>query len=867
MTETELQFDNITPQNLKDNETIYKLLKLYNSSFEDFVDILENPLNLSDTDFLIKKYEETANVRFDSVRREIFKIHLQEIFQTFEEIGDSEEIYNKFKGVYESLNISTDNLKIVADIDKSIDSQYLNASKSFKTKKGTRSGFFFVYDIINKAGIQAINTDKFFNLIEGTKENPRTPYEYTVETSLYKEVFQKTIVPLAHPVGFNWNFIRLLFFTMEDYFGLEEIKTLGETLLTCYGSNEAAINQQEIVNSKIYGTVKNFLISENQDKQEQIIIDYNPLDGSEGDGLRLLKDFNGTVVLYDRQSVKILRDINTGELTGEIQYLEIDDIRLIQEQNGILTINKVQRTLLDETFEVIESIDFKEYTIIDKEYIEVQFKVRGDFEDKWNNAKLYLMDKVVSDDIKFFETKTFTRQDILDSSSSYNGRIVKDMGSNCLLTYKAIYTYKVSTKDVSEYVESVRPHSLGLETDVTNISIPQSEYDIAISEGRDPYKDLYATHDHTIQEFNLYDTNENFARLAIGNIPKQYSPYRSSPDISIDDPGYFIDKNIEIDEDTDWRINWGELHLRDLGFNPNNPSGPRWESFYTPEAEESLNLIGSTTPVQTFIRQNLEWAGNKGSSTLPEGFGTGYIPDNQTKEDNLISGIKTLSEDYLGVIRLQGNGEYIAWENFDVFISYDIVSNVNLNLSEEVFNALYNYEYNDYVHEFLDDNSTVIYLNDIKEWSNSWETGALVFDSNKEIGDGDWAIGFMLHREYESEHYKESWITENDLGILDDSEYEKMHADIILGDKKYNYNYWSPGGIEILESDSEYEIDGGNWAIEYILLHSCEYENYRISWTDVNEEGLLDYSKYEEFEFGVYRDGVLLEDNNLSAIE
>jgi len=794
MTDTELQFDNITPQNLKDNETIYKLSKLYNSSFEESIDILENPLNLLDTDFLIKKYEDTSNTRFDDVRREIFKIHLQEIFQTFEEIGDSEEIYNKFKSIYESLNVSTDDLKIVADIDKSIDSQYLDASKSFKTKKGTRSGFFFVYDIINKAGIQAINADEFFNLIEGTAENPNTPYEYTVETSLYKEVFQKTVVPLAHPVGFNWNFIRLLFLTMEDYFGLEQIKTLGETSLTCYGSGETTINQVEIVKSGVYGSVKDFLISENQDKQEQVIIDYNPLDGSKGNGLRLLKDFNGSVVLYDRQSEKILRDKDTGELTGEIQYLEIDDIKLVQKQNGILTINKTQRTLLDETFEVIESIDFEEYTIIDKEYIEVRFKIMGDFEDKWNNAKLYLTNKVVSDDIKFFETKTFTRQDILDSSSSYNGRIVKDMGSNCLLTYKATYTYKVSTKDVSEYVETIRPHSLGLETDVNDIDIPQSEYDIAISEGRDPYKDLYATHDHTIQELNLYDTNENFARLAIGNIPKQYSPYKSGPDISIDDPRYFIDENAEIDEDTDWRINWGELHVRDLGFNPNNLSGPRWESFYTPEAEESLNLIGSTTPVQTFIRQNLEWAGDKGSSTLPEGFGTGYIPNNQTEEDNLVSGIKILSEDYSAVIRLQGNGEYIAWENFDVFISYDMVSNVNLDLSEEVFSAFYNYEYNDYVHEFLDDKSILIYLSDTKEWSNTWETEAIVLDSGREINDSDWAIGFILHREYASEHYKESWITENDLGILDDSE-------------------------------------------------------------------------YEEFEFGVYRDGELLEDNNLSAIE
>jgi hypothetical protein len=792
MTDSELQFDNITPQNLKDNETIYKLLKLYNSSVEDSVDILENPLNLLDTDFLIKKYEDTADIRFDDVRREIFKIHLQEIFQTFEEIGDSEEIYNKFKSIYESLNIPTDDLKIVADIDKSIDSQYLDASRSFKTKKGTRSGFFFVYDIINRAGIQAINADEFFNLIEGTKENPRTPYEYTVETSLYKEVFQKTVVPLAHPVGFNWNFIRLLFLTMEDYFGLDQIKTLGKTLLTCYGSNETAINQVEIVNSGIYGTVKDFLISENQDKQEQVIIDYNPLDGSEGNGLRLLKDFNDLIVLYDRQSEKILKDINTGELTSEIQYLEIENIRLVQGQNGILTVNKIQRTLLGETFEVIESIDFKEYTIIDKEYIEVEFKIKGDFADKWNLSKLYLTNKIASSDIKFYEIENFTRQDILDGSSSYNGRIVQNMGTNCLLTYKATYSYKVSTKDISGYIESVRPYSLGLETNVNDIIIPQSEYDIAISEGKDPYKDLYATHDHTVQEIDFKDTHENFGRLTIGNLPREYTPYVHQRDKFVGEYGLIIDNDTLVDSDTDWVVNWGQLHIHDVGFNSNDN---RYEQFYVPDAIESLELIKSTTPLSTYIRQNLEWEGSLGSSTLPNNFGLGFLPSNTTESENLSAGINTLDEDYLGVIRLMSNGEYIAWEDFNIDVSYSFITNVELDKSEEIFELSEN-------KKFIDN-----------------------FDIYSEV----------------------------------------LINEIYFSDIKVSYESLSNDDITISDN-GEYLINDGTWAIGYSIYKSVESENYRVSWISENIDGVIDDSEFEDFEFGVYRDDVLLEDNNVSAI-
>ena len=753
MTDTELLFNNITPQNLKDNETIYKLLKLYNSSFEGSFDILENPLNLLDTDFLIKQYETTSNTRFDDIKREIFKIHLQEIFQTFEEIGDSEEIYKKFKSVYESLNISTDNLKIVADIDKSIDSQYLNASKSFKTKKGTKSGFFFVYDIINRAGIQSINSDAFFNLIEGTRENPNTPYEYTVETSLYKEVFKKTIVPLAHPVGFKWNFIRLLFLTLEDYFGLELTKTLGKTLLTCYGSSDTPINQIEIVDSGIYGTVKNFFITENQDKQEQIIIDYNPLDGTDGNGIRLLKDYNGSVIKYDRQSIK------EDQSTGEIQYLDIIDVRLVQKQNGILSLNKMQRTFNDETFEVIQSIDFKEYTIINKDSITIEYRIKGDFEDKWNTVKLSLTNKVVSEDIKFFEPKTFTRGNIIDNSSSYNGRIVKDMGSNCLLTYEATYNYKVSTKDVSEHIESIRPNSINLKTNIKDINISQSEYDIAISEGRDPYEGLYCILDHTVQEIDFKDTHENFGRLSIGNIPRQFSPYKTNEHKIIGEMGLIIDDNTSIESSSDWRIDWHELHIQDIGFNSNDN---RWENYFITDAQKDLDLINSKMSVKRYIKENTEWYGNKGSGAMPNNFGINFLPSTALEEQQLQDDIKTLSQDYEGVIKLENNGEYIAWESY--------TSSMEFN----TYRKLINKEFTDEIHDIGDD---------------------------IQIGDDLYYVGMVA-----------LYVT-----YIDAEPYEQ----------------------------------------------SVTYTDNEISHTEVSSFNM--FSDIDDFSFGVYKDGELLTDNNISA--
>ena len=674
-TDLELQFDSITPDNLKENDTINRLLKIYLSSLSESTAVLDNPLNLLDTDYLIKKFEETGDSKFDDIRKELFRIHLQEISQTFDEIGDSEEIYNKFKGIYEALNIPVEDLKIVADIDKSINSEYLDAANSFKTKKGTRSGFFFVYDIINRAGIQAINADEFFNLIEGTKENPDTPYEYTVETSLYKEVFDKTVVPLAHPVGFNWNFIRLLFLTMEDYFGLEQIKTLEDTTLTCYGTSNLAINTQEIVKSGIYGTVKTFNTTIDQNKNEEVIIDYNPKDGSEGNGYRLVRQFDGRVVLYDRQLEKVL--VNTdGVETGEIQYLEILDVRVVsdQEKNGILEKTFIDRTTAGETVTVLDSISFKEYTIIDKAYIDIEYKILGDFEDHWTRARLKFVDKVVSDDKKFFEPQIFTREDIFSSSGiSYNGRIVEDMGANCLLNYKATYTYKVSTKDIEPYVENIRPTTTVLAKDVRDIEISGTELQEALDEGRDPYEGLYASHDHTVQEFNEYDGHDNWARLDYGNykltgnigdtgINPKFNKGHLAPEIVIgpvtEEVTLIPDGEItDLTIGGDWILSDNDSHDFDKGFNSNAADGPRWEQYYRPLSANDLSLI----PNEVF---------NSLSPDLKEKRIAQY-----EKENTEWYGDKTIQWD-----SKQNNNEYTAWESKtdDIFI--------NVFHNEEEFN-------------------------------------------------------------------------------------------------------------------------------------------------------------------------------------
>ena len=837
----ELQLESTTPENITSNKTLNTLLELYLDSFDELQPVLESPLNVLDTDFLIKRFEETKNENFNDIRKEIFKIHLEEIYRTFEEIDDSEEIFNKFKLVYESLGLPTDQLKIVASIDESINSEYLNASNSFKTKKGTRSGFFFVYDIINRAGIQSINSDGFFNLIEGTDEDPNTPFEYTVKTSLYKEVFSRTVVPLAHPVGFNWNFVRLLYTILTDYFGLEETVTLRDTTLTCYGVGEGSISQIEIIESKIYGEFKSFLVSRDQDNNEELIIDYYPLDGTVGNGLRIVREYNGRIILYDRQDTRVL-NIPSSPYDGQIKYLEIEEVRLSDIANGILTQNFVNRDVEGETFIAVESIDFKEYTIIDKATVTIEFRIRGDKEGVWNSSRLVLENKVVSSDTKFFEPINFTRQELFEACNSYNGRIVEDRGTNCQIHYKAIHTFKATTTDVSEYVESKRPLSVDLPRNTDDISINQADWDEAIANGEDPYDGLYGTLDHTIEETNIYDGIEFWGRLSKGATPipitfgaTGFDPETNVPHIApqiVVDPETQEITYIPDGEITDlviggpWTID-KSLHIFDIGFNPNSEP-PRWEQYYRPNSEEDLAILNSTTTPARYERDNLEY---EGDTALNNQYYHAW-------------------EDYTMDISIQvfKEEEYI----YDTFVDAKFI-----NTEENGGFIIGNYEY-------IGGSPYIISPErDIEYYINTLENDGFVIGDEVYLGfnpmqfsvDADVYRAQWNYREDNLEYTAHEVFYITDMPTFEDivDSFEE-ETSIISETKTIDDPYANEGLTELFISDTEGE---------YFLIGGQDIDgtDFRIGNTYSLIEG-------DDWSFGVYRwvgsEWVLLEDNNIA---
>jgi hypothetical protein len=522
--ELETSLDIVTPQTLKDNEAIDKLLELYFLNLRDQQEISEDPVNLLDANYLIKKIDEGATgVDYKDVKSELFKIHLDEIYKIFESVQDSDKIYEKYKEIYSTLNIPTDTLKVDFNLDDEINDEYITASNSYKTKKGTKAGFFFVNDIINKVNIDPLNSDPYFQIEEGLDGDLSVPYAYTVKTSLYKEVFQETILPLSHPVGFNWHFFRLLYLSLVDHFGLIETKTMTDLTLTCYSlDDEEDIRRQVLLKSSLdssnvktlkageFGSVKNFYIAKDQKDREQVIIDFYstkpyPSDNTTQNGYRLLRDYDGRVVIFERQD-EILYVNQDGE--DEIINLELEKVELVDKRQGELEIFKRKKIILGQEVEVISGVRFKEYSIFDLKEVKLRYSFIGgtplaqgeeltDENRQWNYSSLELKNKVISTDKKFFESVDFGRKEIIEGSGEqFYGRVIEDRGMNCKLTYKIDYTYEVTTSDVTGYVSNIRKAE-------------------ALKQLNNPdYKD---NDENTIQEFNQKETFDNWARLDPNN--------------------------------------------------------------------------------------------------------------------------------------------------------------------------------------------------------------------------------------------------------------------------------------------------------------------------------------------------------------
>lgn len=617
--------DKVTPNSLKDVEVIGSLLKIFNSQFDIQEEISDNPTNPYTLDWLTKKFKETSNEDFILIKEEILKTNINEIWEVFGLVDSNIEIQDRYALIDNLFNLERDSLLKESKLEEYVDSQYMNSSSDFKHGKGNAKSFNYIYDLIKLSNLTNIYDEDIFRIKESE------PLHYTVETSLYKEVYEQIANPLTHPVGFVYDFVRFVEKDFNDYFNIGYKRILANLIFISYTREDLKINtstnfliktEEKIItpsdcnydisragsdgtytekifveDKALFGSVKKFSTEINSVRDEKFVVDFydsgidiealniTPYDWR-GYGYRLVKDYDGSIKLFSKHdfTLKDYPEIFDDDgisiqpaLNGAKIYSQIEDVRLVDSSHGDIALQSedIIQGREAET-NVVKSFTFKEYIIRSADFVDVEYKIFG-YED-YVKARIPLLDKKPSFNKLYFDRVIFYIDDLRRYSEDYNGVLIEDFGLNAKLAYDFYEEYEVLTSDVTENVRDIRE-------DVANLPVNSCHplYNPVDGDGLPiAYEGPRNTLDNTLDDTQHRESWDNFARLAPENIGIVYrnGEYKKVP---------------KFDE-----AQWVDYPLGHKYY----PG--RLEGYAQEKPEADLAIVESTTPKATYIRQNTE---------------------------------------------------------------------------------------------------------------------------------------------------------------------------------------------------------------------------------------------------------------------
>jgi len=221
--ELKLLIENSITENIKTNHIFFK--KIFDVFFEYLSDtyklgtdshlILETDKNLWDSD-----YSQLNHVDLTDIKKELIKTYLHDYNIFFDKLQNDESILRYINNLYTGLGIdrSFDTSKLYDMINEE---EFL-IHKKFAQQKTVPLLFNYIQDLIAKTGVGQFDSDEaYFNMYEGTNYNPRKAFAYTVDTSLFKPIYDSSIKPITHPLGFSYNYYKELNSSFTEYFNLE----------------------------------------------------------------------------------------------------------------------------------------------------------------------------------------------------------------------------------------------------------------------------------------------------------------------------------------------------------------------------------------------------------------------------------------------------------------------------------------------------------------------------------------------------------------------------------------------------------------------------------------------------------------------
>lgn len=178
--------------------------------------------------------------------------------------------------------------------------EYLYTAKAFKQRKGTLSALKYGYNIIRQSGVQEIGTtdavtDTLFDIQYGTEENPNQPFYFRITGSLIPEVYENAVVPIVHPLGFGYEYVRLMKLAFLELDLVKEVQSNYDVKIICdNGAYQYNIDAEDIINiEKVYDDFGDVKITVFLKDTADIATGFNST------GYKIVRDYNSLVYLMD----------------------------------------------------------------------------------------------------------------------------------------------------------------------------------------------------------------------------------------------------------------------------------------------------------------------------------------------------------------------------------------------------------------------------------------------------------------------------------------------------------------------------------------------------------------------------------------
>lgn len=199
-------FEGITPENIKD-------IPVIRDSMQIFIDSLEE-ISSESIDSVNFFYNE-------EIKEELIKVYLQDLYDMLQAIQFNVSVVNAIKRENSKYPDGYTVLKVdaVKDVIKQISEEHFLTFKSYRESKGTAKGMRYIYDFVSNLLTEGNRYDtSSLSEFQGLTIKELKPFHFELEGELPKEIYEFVIYPLAHPLGFTYDYFKRIVLELIDYF-------------------------------------------------------------------------------------------------------------------------------------------------------------------------------------------------------------------------------------------------------------------------------------------------------------------------------------------------------------------------------------------------------------------------------------------------------------------------------------------------------------------------------------------------------------------------------------------------------------------------------------------------------------------------